>query len=140
MKLSKQLRIFLLYARSDQQTVRRLYRRLVNEGANVWFDQAKLLPGQDWQYEIRKAIQGSDLVIVCLSKDFNKQGGYRHEELRIVAEKAHSLAAGAIFVIPARLEMCDLPDPLYKWQRVDLFKADGYKKLLDTLRNYVRRE
>ena len=138
MKLSRQLRVFLLYARGDREAVHRLYRRILKDGANAWLDVECLLPGQDWQHEIRKAIHASDVVTVCLSKGFNKQGGYRHEELRIVAEKAHSLAAGAIFVIPARLEMCDLPDPLYKWQRVDLFKADGYKKLLDTLRNYVR--
>lgn len=134
MKLSKQLQVFLLYARGDQEAVRHLYQHLIKEGTDVWLDREKILPGQDWQYEIRRAIQGSDLVVVCLSRQFNKQGGYRHEELKIALAKARSLPEGGTFIIPARLEKCDLPESLRRWQRVDLFEARGYKKLLSTLR------
>jgi hypothetical protein len=137
MKLSKQLRVFLLYARSDEEEVRRLYNYLVKAGANVWLDQEKILPGQDWEYEIHKAIHNSDIVVVCLSKQFNNQGGYRHEELRIALEKANSISEGKIFIIPARLEKCDLPEPLRRWQRVDLFEENGYKKLLRTLKEHL---
>jgi TIR domain-containing protein len=137
MKLSKQLRVFLLHARSDQEEVRRLYNYLVKTGVNVWLDQEKILPGQDWEYKIHKAIQSSDIVVVCLSKQFNKQGGYRHEELRIALEKAKSISEGEIFIIPARLEMCDLPEPLRRWQRLDLFEQNGYKKLLRALRKHT---
>lgn len=134
MSLSKQLQIFLLYARSDKETVRRLYRRIVKDGASAWLDQERILPGQNWQSEIHKAIHRSDIVIVCLSRQFNKQGGYRHEELRIVLEKANSLPESDIFIVPARLERCNTPEPLRRWQRVDLFEADGYKKLLKALK------
>ena len=137
MKLSKQLQVFLLYARSDQVLVRHLYRRLIKEGADVWRDREKILPGQDWQYEIRKAIQNSDLVIVCLSRQFNKLGGYRHEELKIALAKARSLPEGRSFIIPARLEMCELPESLHRWQRVDLFETSGYKKLVEALRRQI---
>jgi hypothetical protein len=134
MKLLKQLRVFLLHARQDEEAVQRLYRRLVREGADVWLDQEKLLPGQDWVYEIHKAIHGSDIVIACLSKQFNRQGGFRHEELRIALEKAASLPEGMTFLIPARLEKCDLPEPLRRWQCVDLFDRDGYKKMIRVLK------
>jgi hypothetical protein len=137
MKLSKQLRIFLLHARSDEEAVCRLYRRLIRDGADVWLDREKLLPGQDWQFEIRKAIQGSDIVIVCLSKRFNKQGGFRHEELRITLEQANSLPEGETFLIPARLEKCEMPEPVRRWQRADLFEADGYKQLIRALRHEI---
>jgi hypothetical protein len=137
MRLSKQLRIFLLYARRDEEAVRRLYRRLTKEGADVWWDQEKLLPGQDWAFEIHKAIHRSDVVIACLSKRFNQHGGYRHEELRIALEKAAILLKGETFIIPARLEMCDLPEPVRRWQCVDLFEADGYKKLIRVLEGWT---
>ena len=137
MKLSKQLQVFLLYARGDQEAVQHLYQRMVKEGANVWLDREKILPGQDWQYEIRKAIQGSDLVIVCLSRQFNKQGGYRHEELKIALSKANSLPERQSFIIPARLEACDLPESLRRWQRVDLFETHGYKKLVKALKRQI---
>jgi hypothetical protein len=137
MNRSKQLRIFLLHARHDARAVRRLYRRLLREGADVWLDQEKLLPGQDWVHEIHTAIHRSDIVIVCLSEQFNREGGYRHEELRIAVAKANSLPGGEVFVIPARLEACELPESLRRWQCVDLFKASGYKKLLRALKGYI---
>lgn len=137
MKLLKQLQIFLLYARSDEEVVRRLYHRLVKNGANAWLDREKILPGQGWEDEIRKAIHNSNIVLVCLSKKFNKQGGYRHEELRIALEKANSIPEGEVFIIPARLEKCDMPEPLRRWQRVDLFEADGYRKLMSALRKHI---
>ena len=135
MTLSKQLLVFLLYARSNGVAVHHLYKRILKDGAKAWMDVEKILPGQDWEYEIRKAIHQSDIVIVCLSRQFIKQGGYRHEELRIALEKANSLPDGEIFIIPARLEMCDTPEPLCRWQRVDLFEADGYKNLMSALRS-----
>ncbi|HUE97625.1 MAG TPA: toll/interleukin-1 receptor domain-containing protein [Anaerolineales bacterium] len=137
MTLSKQLQVFLLYARNDKEAVHRLYKRLVKDGARVWLDERSILPGQDWAYEIRKTIQRSDIVVVCLSKQFNKQGGYRHEELKIAVEKANTLAEDEIFLIPARLEICELPEPLRCWQRVDLFDASGYKKLMRALKEHI---
>ena len=137
MTLSKPLRVFLLYARGDKAAVHRLYKRMAKDGAKAWMDVEKILPGQDWQYEIRKAIQHSDIVIVCLSKQFIKQGGYRHEELRIALEKANSLPDGEIFIVPARLETCEPPEPLRRWQHVDLFEADGYKNLITVLKGYI---
>jgi hypothetical protein len=138
MTLSKQLRVFLLYARSDKQAVHQLYNRMVKDGVKVWVDEKNILPGQDWAYEIRKTIQNSDMVIVCLSKQFNRQGGFRHEEVKIALEKAKALPAGGMFIIPARLEPCDLPEALRRWHCVDLFDSDGYKKLLETFKEYVR--
>lgn len=137
MKLLRPLRIFLLHARSDGEAVARLYNRLVKAGANVWLDKKNLLPGQDWQSEIRLAIHGSDIVIVCLSKRFNKQGGYRHEEVRIALERANLLPEGAIFIVPVRLEKCETPEPLLRWQRVDLFETGGFKKLLTALKEHI---
>lgn len=137
MKLSRQLQVFLLHARQDEKLVRRVYQRLIREGADVWLDQEKLLPGQDWAYEICKAIHSTDIVIACVSRQFNRQGGYRHEELRIALEKAASLPKGSTFLIPVRLETCELPEALRRWQRVDLFAPDGYKKLIRVLKGWI---
>lgn len=137
MTLSKQLQVFLLYARGDRDAVHRLYSSIQKEGIQAWLDVENLLPGQDWQSEIRKAIHNSDIVIVCLSKRFNKPGGYRHEELKIALKRANSLPEGQTFIIPARLERCELPEPLRRWQCVDLFVANGYKRLLSALRENV---
>ena len=130
----RRLRVFLAHARSDKDDVRSLFQRLTKDGIEAWLDEQKLLPGQSWEYEIRQAVRDSDVVIVCLSKKFNRQKGYRQKEVRIALEEADLLPEGQIFIIPARLEECDLPESLRRWQRVDLFEVDGYKKLLQALR------
>lgn len=134
-KPKRQRQIFLTYAHSDKDAVRQLYHRLIRDGINVWLDEKELMPGQNWKHEIRQAILRSDIVIVCLSKQFNKQGGFRHEELNIALEKAKSLPDDEIFLIPVRLEQCDLPEPLRPWQCLDLFETNGYKKLLKTFQS-----
>ena len=129
--------VFLCYSHTDRDTVHTLYSRLKKDGVDVWLDSEKLLPGQDWEHEIRAAILRSQAVIVCLSKCFNKQMGYRHEELKIALEKAALFPDGEIFIIPARLEDCDTPDSLRHLHRVDLFEANGYKKLMQALRKRI---
>lgn len=134
MNRSKQhLDVFLIHAHSDKETVHKLYIRLIKDGIRAWLDVENLQPGQDWQQEIRKAILKSDVVIVCLSHEFNEQQGYRHEELKLALEKA-KLIIDNIFIIPVRLEKCNMPDSLRHLHRVDLFKIGGYKKLIDALK------
>ncbi|MBK9924042.1 MAG: toll/interleukin-1 receptor domain-containing protein [Anaerolineales bacterium] len=126
--------IFLIHAHSDRNTVHKLYQRLVRDRLNVWLDAERLQPGQDWQKEIRNALLQCDVVIVCLSRGFEKQQGYRHEELKLALEKANFFPTDKVFIIPVRLEQCDMPESLRHLQRVDLFRPGGYKKLVDALR------
>lgn len=132
----QQLDVFLIHAHSDRKAVHKLYKRLIKDGIYVWLDTENLQPGQNWQNEIRKAILKCDVVIVCLSHGFNEQHGYRHEELKLVLEKAKWISDGVVFIIPARLEKCDMPESLQHLHRVDLFKTGGYKKLLHALREH----
>ena len=133
-KPAEQVHVFLIHAHSDKTAVHKLHQRLTRDGVDAWLDAANLHPGQDWQSEIRRAILRSDVVIVCLSGAFNHQNGFRHEELRLALEKANLLVDG-IFIIPVRLEPCDMPETLRHLHRVDLFDAGGYKKLLLALRD-----
>jgi len=130
---SRPLKVFLCHAHADRDPVRALYARLKREGVDVWLDKEKLLPGADWEYEIRKAVRESDVVVVCLSKQFN-QAGFRQKEVRIALDTAMEKPEGEIFIIPARLEECDSLESLQKWHWVDLFESDGYQRLTMALR------
>ncbi|HXD12509.1 MAG TPA: toll/interleukin-1 receptor domain-containing protein [Anaerolineales bacterium] len=127
------LKVFLCHSHTDRDVVHALYARLKKDGVDAWLDVESLQPGQNWKHEIRKAILKSDMVIICLSRNFNKQQGYRHKELKIALAKAKSTLEDAVFVIPVRLEKCDMPESLSHLHRVDLFKTGGYKKLISTL-------
>src|SRR5215207_6818684 len=128
------LKVFLCHAHSDKNTVRELYLRLTRDGVDAWLDKEKLLPGQDWELEIRRAVRESDVVVVCLSRQFN-QAGFRQKEVRLALDTAMEQPEGEIFIIPARLEECDTLESLRKWHWVDLFEDDGYEMLMRALRS-----
>jgi formylglycine-generating enzyme required for sulfatase activity len=100
---------------------------------DAWLDKEKLLPGQDWELEIRKAVREADVVVVCLSKQFN-HAGFRQKEVRLALDTAMEKPEGEIFIIPARLEECETLESLRKWHWVDLFEDDGYEMLMRALR------
>lgn len=127
------LKVFLCHAHADRDAVRALYTRLTNDGVDAWLDKEKLLPGQDWELEIKKAVREADVVVVCLSKQFN-QAGFRQKEVRLALDTAMEKPEGEIFIIPARLEECDNLESLRRWHWVDLFEDDGYEMLIRALR------
>ena len=53
------LRVFLCHAHANRDLVRGLPAgtRLTQDGVDAWLDKEKLLPGQDWELEIRKAVR-----------------------------------------------------------------------------------
>lgn len=126
------LKVFLCHAHADRDAVHALYTHLTNDGVDAWLDKEKLLPGQDWELEIRKAVREADVVVVCLSKQFN-QAGFRQKEVRLALDTAMEMPEGEIFIIPARLEECDNLESLRKWHWVDLFE-DGYEMLMRALK------
>ncbi len=132
------IKVFLCHAHADANPVRALYTRLTRDGVEAWLDKEKLLPGHDWELEIRKAVRESDVVVVCLSKDFNQEG-FRQKEVRLALDTAMEKPEGEIFIIPARLEECDTLESLSKWQWVDFFENKGYEMLIRALKTRADR-
>ncbi|CAG1001555.1 hypothetical protein ANAEL_03002 [Anaerolineales bacterium] len=130
---NRPLKVFLCHAHPDADKVRALYARLKADGVDAWLDKENIIPGQDWEMEIRDAVRESDIVVVCLSKQFS-QKGYRQKEVRIVLDEASKQPPGEIFIIPARLEECDYPESLKHLHGVDLFEERGYEYLMRALR------
>jgi len=131
---TRPLKVFLCHASGDKPQVRALYKRLVAEGVDAWLDQEKLLPGQDWRVEIPRAVRVADVVVVCLSNKSITKEGYIQKEIKFALDVADEKPEGAIFIIPARLEDCPVPDKLSRWHWVDLFEENGYAKLLRSLK------
>jgi hypothetical protein len=128
------LKVFLCHSHADRSTAHDLYLRLKKSHVQPWLDKENLLGGQNWAHEIRGAILRSDVVIVCLSAEFDKEKGFRHQELKIALRKARVLPREDIFIIPVRFEKCSMPDSIKHLHRVDLFEVDGYKRLMESLR------
>jgi|CXWL01.1.fsa_nt_gi hypothetical protein len=122
--------IFISYAHEDWSVVEVLYKNLKSEGLNPWMDKFDLLPGQDWDLEIRKVISRADYFVACLSKKAFSKRGYVQKEFKFGLDTLQEIPEGQIYLIPVRLDDCDVPESLKQRHWVDLFEKDGYKKLL----------
>ena len=144
----RQLRVFLCHASQDKSIVRELQQQLADEGwIDPWLDEKKLHPGEDWRVSIEEAVESSDLVVICLSNNSVDKEGFVQKELRYAREIALEKPEGTIFLIPLRLEDCDVPRGLRFFQWADYFgekKEQNYSELLDSFsirrQQIVRRE
>ncbi|MBK7452000.1 MAG: TIR domain-containing protein [Anaerolineales bacterium] len=131
------LKVFLSYASQDRSLVRELSRQLMGEGwIDIWRDEKNLLPGQDWRVKIEEAVEEADVVIICLSNHSVSKEGHVQKELRYAREIALEKPEDAIFLIPLRLDECEVPRGLRFYQWVDYFgesKDSSYKALVTSL-------
>jgi hypothetical protein len=128
-----QLLVFLCHSSGDKQPVHSLWERLTADGFSPWLDDKDIKPGQQWEVEIRDAIDKSGAIVVCLSKASINKEGFLQREIKLALEKAEEKPDDAIFLIPVRLEECSVPARLGKWQWVNLFEDGGYPKLVQAL-------
>lgn len=135
MPTKRKLHVFLCHASQDKPVVRELYQRLLAEDwIDPWLDEERLLPGQDWNLEIEKAVESSDAVIVCVSSISIAKEGYIQKELRKVLNIALEKLEGAIFVLPVRLDDCELPRQLRDRQALNYFPESNRAAAFDRLK------
>jgi uncharacterized protein YecT (DUF1311 family) len=127
------LKVFLCHSSGDNDFVRRLYGLLKNSIVEPWLDEKNILGGQDWDMEIRKAVRSSDVVLVCLSRSAITKEGYVQKEIRQALDVASEKPPGTIFIIPIRIEPCDLPESVSKWQAINFFEVGAETRLRESL-------
>ena len=124
------LKVFLCHGSEDKPAMRELRNNLLTAGVEPWLDEEELLPGHDWRLEIQRALRRTDIALVCLSNKTVSKTGFVQREVKEALDAAAERPEGQIFIIPARLDHCQLPDSLRKWQWVDLYEQDGFDKLI----------
>nr|WP_255216768.1 toll/interleukin-1 receptor domain-containing protein [Pseudenhygromyxa sp. WMMC2535] len=62
------LRVFVSYARDDDELAREVKRRIEEAGFTTWIYRDELRPGEDWRWAMREQLESSD-VVVALSSD-----------------------------------------------------------------------
>src|ERR1035438_2695406 len=96
--MSRRLQVFLCHASADKPAVRALYHRLQEDGFQPWPDEEDLLPGQDWEPQIRRAVRESDVVLVCLSQSSVSKKGFVQKEIKFALDTAEEQPEETIYV------------------------------------------
>jgi hypothetical protein len=117
----KTVKVFINHASEDDALARSLYNELKKQPwIDPWLDTVKLLPGHDWKYEIERALDEADAVLVCMSPNSVGKTGYVQAEIRKAEERQLNRPSGKIYMIPVLLEKCNVPLDLKKYQWVDI--------------------
>jgi formylglycine-generating enzyme required for sulfatase activity len=132
-----EIQIFLAHATEDKARVLELYERLKRAGYKPWLDKKDLIPGQNWRDEIHNAIKNSQLFIACLSERSIAKAGYVQKEFKLALSKYSEMPSRRIYIIPLRLDECEIPDlrqeeygvNLRDLHWLDYWEEDGFKQL-----------
>lgn len=130
----RKIKIFLSYAKPDQERAEALYDRLCLHGFEPWMDSRNILPGEQWEVRIWETLKNADLIVVCLTSNSITRRGFIQREIRRGLELAKEKLDEDIFLIPVRLEECQVPRLLADYQWVDLFSNEGWTKLVSAMR------
>ena len=133
--------VFLSYAREDGEAAEHLRSDLDARGFAVWMDTKSLLPGELWEKKIQESMGSHDFVLVCLSRSAVAKIGFFQRELRAALYWQQYRPAGQVFLIPARLDDCLIPDELHPYHCVDLFGGNwqpGVQAIEQTILAYRR--
>jgi hypothetical protein len=100
--------VFISYASEDFDAARRLYNDLKNVGLNPWLDKESILPGLNWEIEIRSAIKNSRYFLSLNSLSSVQKIGVVQKESKICIGRQENFPESAVFIIPVRLDDCQL--------------------------------
>lgn len=131
--------IFLSYAYEDRDKIIEISQQLAKAGYETWVDVMNLLPGQDWEVEIRKALKNSEFVLIFLSQNSTTKEGYIQKEIKSALRLADEKPEGTIFVVPIKLEDVEIPESLKHIQWLEFYRSDGWEKLLRSLKTNEKR-
>ncbi len=98
--------VFISYSSGSRQWAEKLDEALRESGISTWLDKENLAPGDDWQKEIRQAIESADNIIMLIDKQSKEDSVARRKSSEIL----YALwEAKNKRVIPVLLRNAELP-------------------------------
>ena len=130
---------FISYVRVDKDSVDPIYRLLLEAGLSPWMDIYNLLPGENWEQSIIRAIKKSDIFVAILTNNSVTRRGVIQKELKLAIDKLDEYLPDDIFIIPIRLDDCEIPERLAHLQVLDWNYGKGKTRLIEALDTVQKR-
>lgn len=129
------LKVFVSYAKEDRDLALKYYDLLIQDGTSPWMDVKHLLPGQNWEAEIDRALSDANVVVLLLSKQSVNKRGFVQREANDAIERLRYRQPTDIYVIPLLLEPCEVPNHIAgRLQYVDLSTAGAWEQVQASLK------
>ncbi|MEP7286276.1 MAG: toll/interleukin-1 receptor domain-containing protein [Chloroflexota bacterium] len=121
------MQVFICYSRVDKHFAAQLADDLADYDVTVWMDVRSIPTGANWDMEVQKGLDSSDVILVLLSPASSASQNVA-DEWSYFIEKNRT-------IVPVMIEPCDVPFRLSRRQRVD-FSTDykvGFQQLIKAL-------
>ncbi|MBN1189361.1 MAG: toll/interleukin-1 receptor domain-containing protein [Dehalococcoidales bacterium] len=103
-------KVFISYVHENIDLARKLFMQLKTiPNIEPWLDKECISPGLRWRPAIRKEIRESRFFIALISKRCATKRGFFQTEMKEALDILSEFPEDQIFIIPVRLENCDIP-------------------------------
>ena len=121
------MKLFISYSRADWATAERLADDLQQQGYNLWLDQRSIPHGANWDNEVQRGLDESDVMLVLLSPSAVSSQNVADEWSFFIDKKKK--------ILPVLIQPCDVPFRLSRRQRVDFTRSydQGLSELIRAL-------
>lgn len=138
---NRPLRVLLCHASRYQSTARALYDFLsATEWMDIWFIESNLKPSQNWDLEIRKAIETANVIVALFSKS-SQEESTRYPDPNFVFSLLESELKKKPYILSLRLDDCFIPKVAQSGEVFDYFPKGRRKssrvKILSKLEFYA---
>jgi len=128
------MQVFICYSRADKQFAAQLVDDLAEYEVEVWMDIRSIPSGSNWDLEVQKGLDNSDVMLVLLSPSSAASQNVADEWSYFIERDKP--------IIPIMIAPCEVPFRLSRRQRVD-FTTDykrGFQQLLLALGSPAQRD
>ena len=126
-------KIFISYAKEDFIYAERLYNYLEDNGFKPWIDKEGILPGQDWNFVIKKELREANYIILILSDISVQKRGYIQRELKTALDYVEEKLEDDIYLIPLKINNCVVPEKLSRFQWLEYEPLENFELILRSL-------
>jgi len=125
-------KVFISYAKEDYDFAERLHIFLAENGFVPWLDKKNLLPGQQWDFEIKKGLREANYVILLLSENSVQKRGYIQREFKLALKYYVEKLEDDIYLIPIKINNCTVPESLSSFQWIEI-ENNSFESILQSL-------
>lgn len=136
----KKIKVFISYASEDRKIATKIYFDLKEVGFDPWMDIYNLTAGELWDHKIKRLIDQADFFLACLSKESVGKRGYIQREFKKALELWESKLSSDIYLIPIKIDNCEIPQEFKQFQWIDYSYRTGFSKIVQSIEEGVKRK
>jgi hypothetical protein len=126
--------VFVSYATPDRERISDYFEWLKDRGVEVWMDCQSIKPGQNWDFEIKRALDKSTMILMFVSRHSHSRRGYVQREIKLALDKLSEKLIDDIYVIPVLLDPeVEMPEQLSAIQYISTTDPKCKEKIYDAL-------